>query len=288
MRNSEFKQIKAKEGTPMWCNNCRAETVKEKCELCGAATDTEVPLEIYWCASCKTPIIKQANALDRDVCPTCDGKTSYLCTDLRPVFPEERLLFEILLGKPLAYIKQSVWASDNRYYVDGKPTSISSAFYKKLAPDVIREQLEKYAPDNDYEAFDATIKHFVEANKSRLSAIISEAHNFIAETAASYPPESIVISFSGGKDSTVTADLTIRALGDPSLVHIFGNTTLEFPLTLDYAARYRADNLKAIFKTAINEEQDFYEVCEDIGPPARMLRWCCSMFKTGPITRVLN
>lgn len=30
------------------------------------------------------------------------------------------------------------------------------------------------------------------------------------------------------------------------------------------------------------------DVCDDIGPPARMMRWCCSMFKTGPITRVLN
>ena len=30
------------------------------------------------------------------------------------------------------------------------------------------------------------------------------------------------------------------------------------------------------------------KVCDDIGPPARMMRWCCSMFKTGPITRTLN
>ena len=36
------------------------------------------------------------------------------------------------------------------------------------------------------------------------------------------------------------------------------------------------------------DEQVFYDVCEDIGPPARMMRWCCSMFKTGPITRVIN
>ena len=37
-----------------------------------------------------------------------------------------------------------------------------------------------------------------------------------------------------------------------------------------------------------NEEQNFMDVCDDIGPPARMMRWCCSMFKTGPITRTLN
>jgi len=86
----------------------------------------------------------------------------------------------------------------------------------------------------------------------------------------------------------VTADLTVRALSNPSVVHIFGDTTLEFPLTTEYAQRFRKNNPKAIFKVAKNKEQDFYSVCDDIGPPARMLRWCCSMFKTGPITRVLN
>jgi phosphoadenosine phosphosulfate reductase len=57
---------------------------------------------------------------------------------------------------------------------------------------------------------------------------------------------------------------------------------------MEYAQRFRDDNPKTIFKTAKNREQDFYNVCVDIGPPARMLRWCCSMFKTGPITKVLN
>jgi phosphoadenosine phosphosulfate reductase len=80
----------------------------------------------------------------------------------------------------------------------------------------------------------------------------------------------------------------MRAFSDPSLVHIFGNTTLEFPLTVEYCQRFRKNHPKAIFKTVMNKEQDFYTVCDDIGPPARMLRWCCSMFKTGPITRALN
>lgn len=108
------------------------------------------------------------------------------------------------------------------------------------------------------------------------------------KTASHFPTENIVLSFSGGKDSTVTADVVTKALSNPSLVHIFGNTTLEFPSTYDYVKRFRADHPHAIFETALNDEQVFYKVCEDIGPPARMMRWCCSMFKTGPITRVLN
>ena len=272
----------------MWCKECSRETETEKCEFCGVATEQDIPLEIFWCSDCKTPIIKYVNDVERDVCPACHKTTSYLSADLRPVFPEERLLLEILRGKPLAYIEKSVWVSNNRYYIDGKPIAISNKIYRKLSPDFIREQLNQYASQNSYEFFNTNIAKFVAVNKQRLRFIIDEAHSFIQQTAANYPRECVVISFSGGKDSTVTADLAVKALGDPSLVHIFGDTTLEFPLTLEYVERFRKANPKTIFKVAINREQEFYKICEDIGPPARMLRWCCSMFKTGPITRVLN
>jgi len=272
----------------MWCKECNRETETEECELCGATTESDVPLEIYWCDECKVPVVVCVSDISKDVCPSCHRAISYLCADLRPVFPEERLLLEILKGKPLAFLGQSVWASNNRYYIDGKPAVVTTQAYRKMSANNIREQLEQFAPQNNSDFFDSNIKKFVEVNRSRLAYTIDEAHAFIKRAAASYPRECVVISFSSGKDSTVTADLTIKALGDPSLVHIFGNTTLEFPLTLEYVERYRKANPKAIIKSAINREQEFYRVCEDIGPPARMLRWCCSMFKTGPITRVLN
>ena len=272
----------------MWCKECERETNSELCELCGSVTEQDIPLVIYWCADCKAPIIKYASDIEKDLCPSCKKTTKYLCADLRPVFPEERLLLEILQDKPLAYINDSVWASNNRYYINGKPVAITTKLYRKMLPKSIREKLIAYTSQNNSTTFDEYIKKFVELNKARLHYIIDEAHSFVADTVKTYPRECVVISFSGGKDSTVTADLAIKALGDPSLVHIFGNTTLEFPLTIDYADRYRKANPKAIFKTAINREQAFYDTCEDIGPPARMLRWCCSMFKTGPITRVLN
>ena len=58
-------------------------------------------------------------------------------------------------------------------------------------------------------------------------------------------------------------------------------------MTIEYAKRYRRQHKLAEFLTAKNQEQVFLDVCKDIGPPARMMRWCCSMFKTGPITRVI-
>lgn len=251
-------------------------------------TEQDIPYEVYWCEECKVPVIKAANSIDKDICPVCDRKTMYLCADLRPVFPEERLLFEIIMGKPLEYIDRSIWADKNRYYVDGEPISVTASSYGKLSSDAIRRLLEAYSSRNAYDFFNLNIGRFVQYNKNRLNYIRDEAFSFIQTASECFPHENIVISFSGGKDSTVTADLTTRALSDPALVHIFGDTTLEFPLTLDYVRRFRKNNPKAILKTAINKEQDFYKVCEDIGPPARMLRWCCSMFKTGPITRKLN
>ena len=272
----------------MWCKSCSRETSNEICEICGNATEQDTPSFIYWCNDCKTPIIKSANRIDKNVCPLCGNNTSYLSSDLRPVFPEERLFIEILTTKPFDYINKNVWASDNRYYIDGESKMVTISTYKKHSAEKIIEQLEKYKDQNSYDFFNQSIDRFVKANTERLHYIFNEATEFIRETAKGYPNENIIISFSGGKDSTVTSDLTVRALSNPSLVHIFGDTTLEFPMTIEYAKRFRENNPKAIFKTAKNKEQDFYKVCEDIGPPARMLRWCCSMFKTGPITRVLN
>ena len=272
----------------MWCKSCCRETQSDICEICGDATVAEIPSEVYWCPHCNVPLIKSLNSADKNECPLCHQEVSYFCADLRPVFPQERLLVEIMLGKPLAYLTSNVWAADNRYYIDGKPITVSFGSYHRKSPDELRALLEKYAAENDASHFERHMQRFIDANATRLNYIKDEAFEFIKATAKNYPNECIVLSFSGGKDSTVTADLAVRALTDPSLVHIFGNTTLEFPLTTEYIQRFRKNNPKAILKTAINKEQNFYDVCEDIGPPARMLRWCCSMFKTGPITRVLN
>lgn len=213
----------------------------------------------------------------------------YMSTDIRPVFPEERLLLEILLGrKPNEYKDKSVWAVNSRYYIDGKSVSLPKALFKTADVETIAHKLEENKAGNNYDAFNETIQRFVEANNTRLHYLKDEAHEFVKHEAAKFPQENIVISFSGGKDSTATADVVIKALSEPSLVHIFGDTTLEFPYTTEYAKRYREEHPQAIFKVARNNEQVFMDVCEDIGPPARMMRWCCSMFKTGPITRVIN
>ena len=274
----------------MWCKNCNIETSETTCPVCGSTTAEDLPVEVFWCDACKVPLIHTTNQVDKGICPVCGQKTHYLTADLRPVFPEERLLLALLVGeKPDAFMNDSVWAADSRYYVNaGKSINLSTKRLSEIDTDKVASNLASNQDTINYDAFNDQIKTFVLANRHRLDYLKDEAFNFVRTASSKFKEENIVISFSGGKDSTVTADLVTKALSNPSLVHIFGNTTLEFPLTVEYAYRFRDNHPLAIFQIAKNDEQVFYDVCEDIGPPARMMRWCCSMFKTGPITRVIN
>lgn len=273
----------------MWCKKCNIETTEKMCPVCGAATVEDIPSEVFWCDSCSTPVLQEVTQADKGICPLCGNKMRYISTDLRPVFPEERLLLEIMLGKrPNEYISEPVWAINNRYYVNGKAIILPNSFFENADAQAISNELKLYAKENTYEHFNRYIETFICANERRLNYLKDEATEFVHKAAEKFDEENIVLSFSGGKDSTVTADIVIKALSNPNLVHIFGNTTLEFSSTYEYVERYRSEHPLAIFQVAKNKEQNFYDVCEDIGPPARMMRWCCSMFKTGPITRVIN
>lgn len=271
----------------MWCKNCSLETNNSTCPVCGNKTSSDFPAEIFWCANCAVPLIKNVSEHRKDICPLCGGKTKHLANDLRPVFPEEKVLLTALLDKDLQFFaNNSVWASGSRYFIDGKSLLISAKKFAETDADSIAKKISNVK--TNYAAFNETIHRFIRANRFRLLALNDEAFSFVKNAAKNFPEENIIVSFSGGKDSTVTADIVSKALSNPSLVHIFGNTTLEFSSTLEYADRYRKNHPDAIFFVAENTEQNFFKVCEDIGPPARMMRWCCSMFKTGPIAEIIN
>lgn len=272
----------------MWCTNCNKASYSDVCEVCGGKTQQDTPIELYWCDSCRVPVIRELSDTSPMICPSCGKLIRYLAKDLRPVFPEERLLLEVIKGNPLSYLHSSVWASGSRYYIDGKTANLSIETLKKISAEEVVETLSQYKDKNDYSFFNENINVFINCNRERLDSIKNEATSFVVEQVKRFPNHKLVISFSGGKDSTVVADIVTRALSDPSIVHIFGDTTLEFPTTYEYVSRFRKSNPMAIVKTAKNKEQDFYSVCDEIGPPARMMRWCCTMFKTGPITKVLN
>ena len=259
-----------------FCKNCNINVESSECSVCGART--EVESKLYWCSNCNIPVYDE-------VCPICGCKGEYFTSDARPVFPEERLLIEIMLGKPFCFIEDSVWnGSGNRYYVNGKKIPFSVTNLKNYDPSAIREKLDELKSQNTYEHFDRMIAQWVKANAIRYDYITSEAKSYIAQYSKKYLNDDLnaaFVSFSGGKDSTVVSDLVRKATGNPSIIHIFGNTTLEFPQTYEYVERFRATNKRTPMLRAENKEQDFFNLCETFSPPSRTLRWCCTIFKTG-------
>ena len=141
---------------------------------------------------------------------------------------------------------------------------------------------------NSYDYFNQNIKLYIQANKARYHEITLEAIDYIGQAAKGYDATSMFVSFSGGKDSTVVSSLVTTALSNPGIIHLFGNTTLELPETIEYINRFKKNNRKTPVLTSMNEQQDFFELCKEFGPPSRMLRWCCTVFKTGFISKKIN
>lgn len=79
-----------------------------------------------------------------------------MVSDIRPVFPEERLLLEILLKKPFAFLKDSVWnGSGNKYYVNGKRIDFSVKDLIEVDAEEVRKQYEDLREQNTYQYFDS-------------------------------------------------------------------------------------------------------------------------------------
>ena len=181
----------------MWCKNCNIETNEEICPICQQKTDEVVSVEVFWCDKCNIPIIVELNQANKNVCPICGHNIKFLATDIRPVFPEERLLLELLLKKePHIYLKESIWASNNRYYIQGKPIVISNQIYQEANIDKLIVQLEEHKNNNSYEYFNHYVYKFIDANKNRLYYLEDEAYSFIHEASKNFAEEHIVLSFS--------------------------------------------------------------------------------------------
>ena len=100
-----------------------------------------------------------------------------------------------------------------------------------------------------------------------------------------------VTSFSGGKDSQVVLDLVTRVVPAEDVVVIYSDTGYELPPSLSlynevkdfYIQKY--PNLR--FYTAKNH-QPVLHYWDEIGTPSRIHRWCCSIMKSAPLSKLLK
>lgn len=129
-----FIQLCEAEMIKYTCKSCNITTELSECPHCGERTEI-VNSTIYWCKFCNIPTFDEH-------CPICGSKGKRIGSDIRPVFPQERLLLEILLDCPLKYKNSSVWnTAGNYYYADGEKLPFTASQTKDVDADYIRAQL---------------------------------------------------------------------------------------------------------------------------------------------------
>ena len=237
-----------------------------------------------WCNSCQHPVYAPKSSK----CPKCEDNLKYLTTDARPVFARERRILQFYGYGPLT--TDAVWRSSKSrlYYINGESVSLPSS--EQLKDDL--PSIAEYIRDSDhYDALDEQLiqdyQRQLIVNRSHLLALEDEAFQFIQHAVRRFQRRMIMVSFSGGKDSSVVSDLARRALGRSDILHVFGDTTLEDEYTYEYVRQFQEQNPLIPFFNA-RAEHDFHELVEEMGPPSRVMRWCCTIFKAGPINNLLQ
>ena len=235
---------------------------------------------VYWCPHCGIPVI------ENKICPVCKTEGEIVSTNgiCNPVFVQEKRLLSCIMGEDIN--NSNVWyLGSSQYLVDGVRKRISyGEFYKAKKHLACTDKILIDAVHDD------TIYNldlYIKANQRYINELIFEAETYVTdliceleenkEDGISYIP---TVSFSGGKDSTVVSRIVRDALQNESVIHFFGDTTLEFPSTHVYVdGDFRVENP---FTPMIpsETENDFFKLCNVFGPPSKFERWCCTIFKT--------
>ena len=269
------------------CPKCKIPMPGDICVNPKCGSHTVMSSTIYWCDNCNVPIYDEE-------CPVCGDKGHYIATDVRPVFPEENMLVSLILKEdPFGFADSSIWFGSNQYIIDGKKVKLPVSSVNKWPIErikAIKDAYDEHASGISYDSFNMYLEIFKKANNNRFNEIKGEAIGYIQQYSDKYDIEDMMVSFSGGKDSTVTSHLVNTAFGTNKVLHVFGDTTLEFPYTLEYKKRFNknAESQGVRILTAKNREKNFESLCDVVGPPSRVMRWCCTVFKTGAIQKTIS
>lgn len=239
---------------------------------------------VYWCKKCKEPIFnKQMHRC------TCEGVIEKLSEGnvCNPVFVQEKKLLSKIVGRNL--VNKKIWYFGAcKYYYDEEMHRIPYIdWYKKKQHLVYADELK-----NDTEIQKDYLEYMgvVQANKEYIQNLIFEAERYVVNVYDKYVVDNYIptVSFSGGKDSTVISRIVRDALQDNTIIHLFGDTTLEFPETHDYVTKkFREENpMVPILQS--ETKNDFFKLCKIFGPPSQYERWCCTIFKTSNLNRELE
>ena len=181
-----------------------------------------------------------------------------------------------------------MWAETNNYIYKGRTVAKTKGGALYTAPEIII--LDEPEPNGLSLEF-VDIAKMVEKNRSIMEELVYETIQKVYNTYKKYRDKIDVfyVAFSGGKDSVVAFDIVQRALPHDDFMVFFANTDMEFPTTLSLV-NYVEQWCKAIkiefrqVSAVFSAEQSW----KKFGPPARRLRWCCTVHKTAPIINKLS
>lgn len=236
---------------------------------------------IYWCKKCNEPIFD----IELHKC-FCDGELRKISegTICNPVFKQERKLLSKIVGCDLT--EKKIWYfGASKYFYEGEMHRIPyREWYKEKKHLQYAEELRiNIEIERNYEEYIGV----VEANKNYIQNLVYEAEQYVVDILKQYQDRQYIptVSFSGGKDSTVVSRIVRDALQDNTILHFFGDTTLEFPETYSYSLeKFRVEN-PMVPMIPSETENDFFKMCKVFGPPSQHERWCCTIFKTSSLNK---
>lgn len=230
---------------------------------------------LYWCSRCDVPLLTPT-------CYRCLSHGRRFVTDVKPVFEKERHFLEEACQRELP---AGLYTSRGRLYHKGRllMSLVPDNEHMRVAIDHADSLLKEMVRTDGV----ASLQSAVVSNKPVLRYLEQQAMDAIAEVASEYPDRRPVVSFSGGKDSAVVAHLVARAIGATREVSLFfADTTLEHPETVDYVQRFA--EYYGLPLAVERANGDFLKACEQLEPPSRIMRWCCTLFKANPLNTYLR
>lgn len=203
--------------------------------------------------------------------------------DIRPVFWEELDLlgFNEFWDYPHSN-EPLLWAVGRDYYYQGKivAKAVGGGFFHRPKLKVIETDLV-LEPVN--------LKEMLEANKEVLDKLINSTLDSIRNIYLTHKNkvDLMAVSFSGGKDSTVLLDLVQRVIPPTEFVVIFNDTNMELSPTYEYVEIIKRRYKNLNFMTA-KTDLPAPEMWRKMGPPSRVHRWCCSVYKSAPTIKLIR
>jgi len=202
---------------------------------------------------------------------------------VRPVFYEELDLLG--LDRYWQYPHADgplLWAKGRHYFYDGQEVATVEGGGYFAKPNVV-VKLE----DLSLEPVDVNL--MVEKNKTYINGLTEKAMRFIEQKYKRFRPKVDVaaVSFSGGKDSMVLLDLVQRTLNPDQYVVVFNDTWMELGDTYKVVEETKKRWPQLNFYTA-RSEKNAETTWKEMGPPSRLIRWCCTVHKSAPTLLMLR